>query len=192
LSSVNPSTSGQAVTFTATVTANPSFMGIPASTVVFSNGSAILGTAALSGGKATLTTSTLAVGKHIIAAKYAGGTNYSPSLSNLLTQTETAVAGIVTTVVGSALNPSSVAAAGRGTGGAAPTALGTAPTFVGEALAADLNGQQAGVNVGDAPASAVADAAIDVHAGLLGDSAGSFETSPEVLDRFFAGAVATM
>ena len=61
-SSPNPSTSGQAVTFTATVTSN---LGAPppdGEPITFMKGTAVLGTGALSGGSASLTTSTVAVG----------------------------------------------------------------------------------------------------------------------------------
>jgi len=82
-SSLNPSTSGQSVTFTATVTAAA---GTPTGTVTFSDGSTVLGTGSLSSGKATYTTKLLSVGSHPITASYSGDTNNDVSTSNLVVQ----------------------------------------------------------------------------------------------------------
>ncbi|MDH7795483.1 MULTISPECIES: Ig-like domain repeat protein [unclassified Beijerinckia] len=62
-----PSSSGQNVTFTATVTGNA-----PTGSVTFSDGATPLGTVALAGGSAALTTNTLSVGGHSISAAYSG------------------------------------------------------------------------------------------------------------------------
>jgi hypothetical protein len=71
-SSVDPSTFGQTVTFTATVTAPGA---TPTGTVTFLDGTATIGTGTLnSTGVATLAISTLAVGSHPITASYAGVT----------------------------------------------------------------------------------------------------------------------
>jgi hypothetical protein len=78
-SSPNPSTVGQAVTFTATVAnggGNPVTTGI----VDFTDGGAILATVALdSSGQATLTTATLTEGTHAITATYGGTVAFLPS-----------------------------------------------------------------------------------------------------------------
>jgi hypothetical protein len=84
VSSLNPSTVGQAVTFTATVA--PQFTGTPAGTVTFRDGTTTLGTEKVSGGLAKLTTSKLASGAHGITATYNGSTSFSSS-SAALTQT---------------------------------------------------------------------------------------------------------
>ena len=84
-SSVNPSVSGEDVTFTATVKAAAS--GTPSGTVTFRNGTATLGTATISAGKAAFTTSTLAVGVHSITAEYNGSVDYLTSTSSALSQT---------------------------------------------------------------------------------------------------------
>jgi len=84
VSSKNPSISGKAVTFTATVESTTT--GTPTGTVTFKNGGATLGTRTLSGGEARYTTSTLAVGSHSITAVYGGSTSYSGSTSPPLTQ----------------------------------------------------------------------------------------------------------
>src|SRR5262249_1258204 len=71
-SSVNPSTAGQPVTFTVTVTANAPGSNKPTGTVTFLDGNTALGTATLSNGTASLTTSALTGGTHSITAGYAG------------------------------------------------------------------------------------------------------------------------
>ncbi len=83
ISSANPSTSGQPVTFTATVTSSA---GTPTGNVTFSSDGTPLGTTALASGQATLTTSALPVGTHTIAAGYTGDANFLTS-DTTLTQT---------------------------------------------------------------------------------------------------------
>jgi len=86
-SSLNPSIAGQAVTFTATVTAQPGFyQGLPTGTVSFLDGTTSLGSSALnSGGVAILTISTLAVGTHSVTGAYNGAADFGPSTSAVLT-----------------------------------------------------------------------------------------------------------
>jgi len=116
-SSLNPSTQGTAVTFTATVKSattgtagkqitatatDPSgntsefsncvlstMTTTPAitGTVTFKDGTTVLATRTLSSGTATFTTSTLAVGKHSITAVYGGDADLTGSTSKVLTQT---------------------------------------------------------------------------------------------------------
>jgi len=71
VSAPNPSISGTAVTFTATVI---SALGTgPTGNVTFKDGATSLGTGTLnSGGQATLTTSSLSVGPHTITGVYSG------------------------------------------------------------------------------------------------------------------------
>jgi hypothetical protein len=83
-SSLNPSTFGKSVTFTATVTSSG---GTPTGTVTFKDGSTTLGTGTLSSGKATYSTSALTKGSHSITGVYGASTNYSGSTSAVLTQT---------------------------------------------------------------------------------------------------------
>ncbi len=81
VSSVNPSTVGQAVLFTATVTGGGA---TPTGNVTFLDGATMLGTVALDGaGQAVLATSTLAQGSHAITAAYAGDATYAPSNGGL-------------------------------------------------------------------------------------------------------------
>ncbi|HEX7314759.1 MAG TPA: Ig-like domain repeat protein [Pyrinomonadaceae bacterium] len=83
-SDVNPSTLGQTVTFTATVT---SAAGTPTGTVNFKEGVTTLGSDTLDGsGVATFSTSSLSAGSHIITAEYVGDTNFSGDTSDPLTQ----------------------------------------------------------------------------------------------------------
>jgi hypothetical protein len=69
-SSLNPSSFGQAVTFTATV--KPQFSGTPTGTVTFEDNELNPVTVALVGGTAKLTRSTLARGSHPMTAEYNG------------------------------------------------------------------------------------------------------------------------
>ncbi len=83
-SSLNPSTYGQTVTFTATVTAVAPGSGTPTGTVTFLDGGSAIGSGTLSDeGVATLDTSTLAVGSHTITTSYGGGANYTGSTGSL-------------------------------------------------------------------------------------------------------------
>ena len=96
LSSQNPSTYGQSVTFTATISPSTT-----TGTVSFKDGTTTLGTDILSGGSATFTTSTLAVGSHSINATYSGDTNDAES-TNTITQTVNKI--ITTTTLLSSVN----------------------------------------------------------------------------------------
>jgi hypothetical protein len=103
-SSVNPSSYGQAVTFTASVL--PSSGGSPSGSVKLLDGTVQIGSAVLSSGIATFTTSATALngGSHSITASYSGDTNFTGSNSSLLSQTVNPVATITT--LASNLNPS--------------------------------------------------------------------------------------
>lgn len=105
-SALNPSLTGQAVTFTASVS---SIVGIPPSgeTLTFYNGSTVLGTAPLSGGFASLIISSLPAGADSITASYTGDGNFSASTSSGVRQVvnPTTKSATATTLV-SSLNPS--------------------------------------------------------------------------------------
>jgi hypothetical protein len=82
ISSANPSTFGQSVTFTATVASGGA--GGLAGSVLFMDGSTVLATVSLSGaGTASFSLSTLAVGSHTITATYSGDVNDSASSASL-------------------------------------------------------------------------------------------------------------
>jgi hypothetical protein len=80
-SAPNPSTFGQVVTFTATVSPIAA-----TGTVTFTEGTAILGTSMLSSGVATFATAGLPVGSHVISATYGGDSNFTGSASPTITQ----------------------------------------------------------------------------------------------------------
>jgi Bacterial Ig-like domain (group 3)/FG-GAP-like repeat len=82
-SSSNPSTQGQAVTFTATIT-SPTCK--PTGPVTFTAGKTVLGTAELANGKAKFTTYTLPAGSTTVRATYYGDSNIAKS-SAAVTQT---------------------------------------------------------------------------------------------------------
>jgi phospholipase C len=85
-SSLNPSSFGQPVTFTATVTSSTGL--IPSGKVQFKDGKTVLSAVALNAsGVATFTTHTLATGSHSITAVFVGSLNFSGSISPILTQT---------------------------------------------------------------------------------------------------------
>jgi hypothetical protein len=81
-STPNPSTQGQAVTFTAVVAPAPS----DGETVSFMKGITVLGTGALSGGSATFAISTLKAGITSVTAVYGGDSNFAGSKSNTVKQ----------------------------------------------------------------------------------------------------------
>jgi hypothetical protein len=82
-SSYNPSVSGANVTFTAKIAGVGTV--IPTGSVVFSDGSATLGTVPLdAAGAASFQTSSLSVGSHSISMTYAGDKNYSSASASLI------------------------------------------------------------------------------------------------------------
>ena len=80
VSSLNPSTYGQPVTFTATVPATAT------GTITFFDGATNLGSSAVVTGTSTLTVSTLVVGTHAITASYSGDSNNNGATSAQLAQ----------------------------------------------------------------------------------------------------------
>lgn len=82
-SSLNPSTYGSSVTFTATVSPIAGASGTPSGTVTFSEGATVLGSSSTSGGVATLTTSALGGGVHTITATFTGDAGWHASSDNL-------------------------------------------------------------------------------------------------------------
>jgi large repetitive protein len=106
-SSLNPSTLGQNVTFTATVTTGAG-TGDLTGTVSFSDGTTVLAAAVpLNAGVATFTTSALTVGSHSITASYSGDSGHSSSTSTPpYVQVVNQVFSPTVTAVTSSLNPS--------------------------------------------------------------------------------------
>jgi hypothetical protein len=101
VSSLNPSTFGQSVTFTATVSSSK---GVPTGKVTFKNGTKVLGTVALTNGVAALSTSTLAAGTPTITAAYGGSTKFAVSSGSVLQTVNKAAT--TSTITGSSPNPS--------------------------------------------------------------------------------------
>ena len=85
-SSPNPSTYGQSVIFTATISSGP------VGTITFYDGNTSLGTGSISGTTATLTTSAQAAGNHSITASWPGNSSYAAVTSSAITQTVSEVA----------------------------------------------------------------------------------------------------
>ena len=101
-STVNPSSFGQSVNFSATVTSSSG--GTPTGTVTFKNASATLGTVTLSGGAASLNTSALAVGTHSITVSYSGDATNAGSTSPAIIQVVNKAS--TTASITSSVNPS--------------------------------------------------------------------------------------
>jgi hypothetical protein len=104
VSSANPSTYGQSVTFTATVTGSG---GTPTGTVTFLDGTSTIGTGTLSGGSTSIQTSSLSAGNHSITANYSGDSNFASS-AGTLPGGQTVNRTTSTTTVSSSPNPSTV------------------------------------------------------------------------------------
>jgi hypothetical protein len=130
--SLNPSTPGQTVTFTAIVTSS-GYQGTPTGTVTFTiDGQAQTPVPlAVVGGndEAQFTTSTLLAGAHSVTASYSGDTNVSPSSGSLPTQTVNAPTLPPThTHVTTSLSPSTVGQAVTFTAVVSPTGTQGTPT----------------------------------------------------------------
>jgi sugar lactone lactonase YvrE len=95
-SSLNPSTTGINVVFTATATGVGSL--IPTGSVTFSDGATPLATVSLNAaGSASFPTSALAVGSHTITASYTGDRNYSTAASSLVQTIQSANTNVTLT-----------------------------------------------------------------------------------------------
>ena len=105
-SGTNPSSYGQAVTYTVSTSFVLSNLGTPAGLVTLYDGSTVLASAYLSKGSAQFTVSSAIAGTHSITAQYAGTSNYAASTSAALTQTVNPCA--TTLSVSASPNPSSV------------------------------------------------------------------------------------
>jgi uncharacterized protein YhjY with autotransporter beta-barrel domain len=101
-SSPNPSTIGQNVTFTATISGGSN----PTGTVTFLDSGAPIGSGTLSGGVATFTINSLAPGSHTITASYPGDANNNSAAASAITQNVNRAN--TTLSVSSSLNPSTV------------------------------------------------------------------------------------
>jgi hypothetical protein len=131
-SSLNPSTVGQAVTYTVKISP-----AVATGVIEFKQaGTAIAGCGAqsMTSGSASCVTSGTAAGSHSITARYAGNSEYAPSTTSTLTQIVNKKA--TTTTVSSSLDPSAVGEAVTYTATVNPaTATGTIEFKGGAALA---------------------------------------------------------
>jgi uncharacterized protein (TIGR03437 family) len=120
-SSVNPSSLGQAVTFTAAIGTgggSPA-AGPPTGSVQFSDGAALLGSGTVSGGRATFSTGALTGGHHTIMAQYSGdGTWNASSGAAAVTVSPASTSGSVSLAIasGQIVLASAVAAVAPGAG----------------------------------------------------------------------------
>jgi Bacterial Ig-like domain (group 3) len=105
ISNHNPSTNGQSVTFTATVSGSS---GTPTGTVTFFADGAQIGAAqTLSSGQASISTSSLPIGSHTIAVRYSGNNTYGSNSGSLTGgQVVNPIPISTSTSVVSSLNPS--------------------------------------------------------------------------------------
>src|SRR5207245_11221394 len=112
-SSPNPSTTGQAVTLTATVSPVPPATAVPTGTVTFRDGANSLSTVTLVNGSASLTISTLALGSHSLTAVYSGSATFAASTAPVGKQVVNAPAAAATsTTINSTPNPSALGQTG--------------------------------------------------------------------------------
>ena len=167
-SSLNPSPSGQPVTFTATVTSNSASGGTPTGTLRFLEGGVVLATQTLTGSGATsatanYTTSTLSAGTHTITATYDGSAGLAAS-SGTVTQTVLGNSATTTAITGSP-NPallgktvtfavtvtSTVSGAGSPTGTVTLTLGGTTVLGTQTVTASGASTSQATFNVSSLP-----------------------------------------
>jgi hypothetical protein len=134
LSNANPSSVGDTVTFTATVSSGQA-AGIPSGTVAFTANGATTSVALDAAGVATLTTSGLPAGASTITADYSGDAVFKPSTGTLI---QTVNKAATTIVVVSNLNPSTLGAAVTFTATVSPlTATGTVDFTIDGALRAN-------------------------------------------------------
>ncbi|WP_263367852.1 Ig-like domain repeat protein [Edaphobacter bradus] len=131
-SSNNPSTVGQAVTFTATVPASAT------GTIMFLDGTTTIGSGTIVSGTASVTTSTLTGGTHTITASYGGDTNNGAATSSPLTQTVNKVTPVL---------PPPVVSAPTITAGGSETITETVPSGV----SGPVTFSNGGTTIGTAP-----------------------------------------
>src|SRR5215831_10470314 len=104
-STPNPSSSGQSVTFTATVSHVPPATGTPTGQVTFTQGNTVLAQAPVnSSGQVSFSTSTLAAGSDTITAAYASDSLFAASSGSTVQTVQSNFA--TTTTVTSSPNPS--------------------------------------------------------------------------------------
>src|SRR5206468_3864046 len=103
-STPNPSTLGQTVTLSATVSAVAPAVGVPTGTVTFRDGATALATVKLVNGSASFSLATLTPGSHSLTAVYNGSASFAGSTSAVVNHVVNA--GNSSTSLTSAPNPS--------------------------------------------------------------------------------------
>jgi len=122
VSSPNPSSFGQAVSFTATVSAVPSGSATPTGMVTFQDGVTVIGQIPLSSsGVASITKSNLPPGSHSIVATYVSDTQFAASIGSVAQIVQNGTA----TTVASSLNPSTSGQSAMFTATVTPTYAAT-------------------------------------------------------------------
>ena len=185
-SSLNPSTFGQSVTFTATVT---TASGTPTGTVTFFDGATNIGSGTLSGNTATFSTSTFATGSHSITATYNGNANYAASTSPVLTQTVNAAPpATTTTTVTSSNNPSTFGQSVTFTATvstASGTPIGTVTFFDGTT---NIGSGTLSGNTATFSASTLATGSHSITANYAGNASSAASTSPVLTEVIVTSA----
>ncbi len=85
--SANPSVVGQSVAFTATLASVPASAGIPTGTVMFVDGSTVVGVGVLNNAGGATYSTPVSIGSHSITALYSGDGIFDAAVSNVFTQT---------------------------------------------------------------------------------------------------------
>ncbi len=173
-SSLNPSTYGKVVSFTATVSATPG--PVPTGTVTFKDVTKglTLGTKTLAAGKAIFATTgtQLVPGSHVISATYNGDTLHTAGAVKSLTQTVNKAAS--TTALSASANPSTygkpVTFTAKVTSGVAGTITGTVSFKNGATLLATVAVNCSGVGTYTTTATALVAGAHTITATYNGDT----------------------
>jgi hypothetical protein len=184
ISSPNPSTFNQTVTFTAQVTGSS---GTPTGTVTFtSDSNNVLGTVTVGvNGYATLSISSLAVGSHIVNAAYSGDATYQPS-NGTMVMAQNVHAGATVAVTSSAPNTTAGSAvtftatvSGNGVD-AAPTG---SVTFYSDGVAIGTGAVPLTGNQAQLPISNLSAGSHMITATYSGDTTYGQVTSPQFLQN---------
>jgi hypothetical protein len=199
-SSVNPSTFGQAVTFTATVTAVAPGAGTRTGTVQFQIDGSSFGSPVsinASGVATSGSISSLTVGSHPVAAVYSGDANFTTSTSTVIA-TQTVNAATSTTTLTSSANPSvfgqSVTLTATVKNGATPITVGNVSFIEGGTCASPATTLQANQAVSGSGVVTYASAAFSVAAHSIVacyDGSGGFAVSQATLTQTVNKAATT-
>src|SRR5262249_45306800 len=158
----NPSTAGQAVILTATVSPVPPATRLPDGPVTFMDGTASRGVVAMAAGSASLSVSTLGVGTHSLTAVYSGSADFKPSTSAAVIQTVNAAPP---PPPGAATDTVSIARAEFRTGNRELRVEGTNTRITGNGFAASVEIHDGAAVAGPGPGTLIRSAAGGAPAG---------------------------